>query len=54
MQPVMDTQKRTTKVNLAVIIGVVFFFAVMGWLVVHYFQHPEKPRDEQNRRLNSG
>jgi hypothetical protein len=53
MNQVLDPGKRTTKVNLFVVLGVVVFFAAMTALVIHYAKNPDHPREEQNQRLNT-
>lgn len=54
MRQVLDPEKRTTKVNLGVIIAVITFFVLMGWLVVHYLNNPDKPKEEMNQRMDPG
>jgi hypothetical protein len=53
MKQVLDPGKRTTKVNLGVVIAVVTFFVLMAWLVIHYAKNPDQPKEEQHQRLNA-
>jgi cell division protein YceG involved in septum cleavage len=53
MNQVLDPHKRTTKVNLSVVVAVLLFFAAMAALVIHYMKNPNQPREEQNERLNA-
>jgi hypothetical protein len=44
--PPVDFKKRTTKVNISVIVAVLVFFAVAGIVVIALWQAPEKSHTE--------
>jgi hypothetical protein len=44
--PPVDFKKRTTKVNIAVVVSVLLFFVIAGVVVFALFQEPEKSRTE--------
>ena len=39
-QPVVQVQKRTTKVNIGIIIGVILFFLIGAAAVMWFWLHP--------------
>lgn len=38
--PEIDVHRRTTKVNLAIIVGVLAFFVVVAAVIIWFVQHP--------------
>ena len=44
--PPVDFKKRTTKVNIAIVVSVVLFFVIAGIVVIALFQEPDKSRTE--------
>ena len=44
--PPVDFKKRTTKVNIAVVVSIILFFIIAGIVVFALFQAPEKSRTE--------
>jgi hypothetical protein len=44
--PPVNFKKRTTKVNVAIVISVLLFFVIAGVVVIALFQEPEKSRTE--------
>lgn len=47
-QPLVDVGKRTTKVNLAVVIGVVVFFVVAAIVMFTFMRSPGETRNEMH------
>jgi putative flippase GtrA len=45
-QPLMDVHKRTTKVNVAVVIGVAIFLIVATVIMFNYMRSPAETRQE--------
>jgi hypothetical protein len=44
--PPVDFKKRTTKVNISVIVAVLVFFVIAGIVVIALVQEPEKSQTE--------
>jgi hypothetical protein len=44
--PPVDFKKRTTKVNISVIVAVLVFFVIAGIVIVALVQEPEKSQTE--------
>lgn len=45
-QPLMDVRKRTTKVNVAVVIGVAIFFIIATVMLLKYMRSPAETRQD--------
>ncbi|HEX2100179.1 MAG TPA: hypothetical protein VHF69_05935 [Candidatus Synoicihabitans sp.] len=45
-QPLVQTHKKTTKVNIAMVIGVLIFFVIAVAVGVHYMRNPAEARSE--------
>lgn len=53
VKPKVDVHRRTTKVNFAVMGGVIFFLLVAFIAVALYQGNPEKTRNEQHQKTES-
>jgi hypothetical protein len=47
-KPLVDVKKRTTKVNLAVVIGVLVFFVIAATVLIKFARSPGETRDEMH------
>lgn len=53
LKPRINVHRRTTKVNLAVVGGVIFFLVVTFIVVALYQRNPAEVRNEQNQKAES-
>ncbi len=47
-KPLMEVHKKTTKVNLAVVIGVVLFFVIAAAVMFKFMRSPDETRNEMH------
>jgi hypothetical protein len=47
-EPLMDVGKRTTKVNVAVVIGVVLFLVIASVMLFKYMRSPAETRQDMH------
>jgi hypothetical protein len=52
LKPSVDVHKRTTKVNIGVVIGVTVFLLVMSLAVFKYWRNPDRTANEQHQRID--
>lgn len=53
LKPGVDVHKRTTKVNIGVVLGVMAFLIVTFVAVIWYQRHPSRTVEEQHDRVES-
>lgn len=52
LKPRFDVKRRTTKVNIGIIVGVVVFFLVTGLLLLLVWHNPPDSPDDVTKEVN--
>jgi len=52
--PLVQPQKKTTQVNIGIVVGVVIFFIIVGVVLWKVVQNPEKTRSDVHEEVQKG
>jgi hypothetical protein len=54
LKPHFDVKRRTTKVNIAIVVGVAIFLLIAGLLLLRIWRDPPQTPEDVTREVNPG